>query len=46
MPCVCLLFRETSTYGIAVEKENSMCQTILLLYYVEWMGAIKVSTSL
>lgn len=35
-----------STDCIAIEKENSMCQAVLLLHYVEWMGAIKVSISL
>lgn len=35
-----------STDCIAVEKENSMCQAVLLLYYVERVGAIEVSISL
>lgn len=35
-----------STNGIAVEKKNSMCQAILLLHYVEWVGAVKIGISL
>lgn len=38
--------KQLSTNCIAVEKENSMRQAILLLYYVEWVGAIEVSISL
>lgn len=43
--CVCLIGID-GTYCIAVEKKNSMCQAVLLLYYVEWVGAIEVSVSL
>lgn len=35
-----------STNCIAVEKENSMCQAIFFLDYVEWMRAIKIGISL
>lgn len=35
-----------STNCIAVEKKNPMCQAILLLYYVEWVGAVKIGISL
>jgi len=37
---------QIGTDCIAVEKESSMCQAILLLDYVEWVGAIEVSISL
>lgn len=35
-----------STNCIAVEKKNPMCQAILLLYHVEWVGAVKIGISL
>lgn len=38
--------RRLGTDGIAVKQEDSMCQAVLLLHDVEWVGAVQVSIGL